>query len=264
MHFGSARLRPGNFLPAHVISKLALPVRNAQDCRMSRGRSLSCMLALLTTASSALVAALPNPQAFESEIQEFEQTDRRTPPPPHPVLFVGSSSFRLWTNVASSFPGHPILNRGFGGSTMRDLLHDFDRLVLPYHPQAVVVYEGDNDLARGDSPASVASDYVEFLDRMERQLPGIPVILLAVKPSGSRASLMGTQQDLNSRLAAFAAHRRNVQFVDTFSPLLNDRGEPNPAFFKADRLHLSQEGYEAWIPKIAAALRTISRGKANR
>ncbi|MFO1462074.1 MAG: SGNH/GDSL hydrolase family protein [Verrucomicrobiota bacterium] len=229
---------------------------------MSAGQLFSRVLPLLIILSGVLRAAPQNPQAFESEIQEYEATDRRTPPPPRPVLFVGSSSFRLWTNAASSFPGQPILNRGFGGSTMRDLLHYFDRVVLPYHPRVVVVYEGDNDLARGDSPAAVASDYVEFLDRMESQLPGIPVLLLAVKPSGSRAALMPAQQDLNSRLAAFAAHRPNVQFVDTFSPLLNDRGEPDPALFKADRLHLNQQGYDTWTPRISAALRAASPGRA--
>ena len=221
------------------------------------------MLPLLAILSRVLVAAPQNSQAFESEIQEYEQTDRRTPPPSHPILFVGSSSFRLWTNVSSAFPGQRILNRGFGGSTLRDLLHYFDRIVVPYQPRAVVVYEGDNDLARGDSPASVASDFVDFLDRMERRLPGTPVLLLAVKPSGSRAALLGVQQDLNSRLAAFATHRRNVLFVDTFSPVLNTRGEPDPAFFNADRLHLNRRGYEAWTPPIAAALRRVSPEKVN-
>lgn len=230
---------------------------------MSRGRFTSCLPALLTILSGVLVAAPQNPQAFESEVRKYEQTDRRTPPPPHPILFVGSSSIRLWTNAATSFPGYPTLNRGFGGSTLRDLLHYFDRLVLPYHPRAVVVYEGDNDLARGDSPASVASDFVEFLDRMERQLPGTPVILLAVKPSESRAELLEAQQNLNARLSAFAAHRGNVLFVDTFSPLLNDHGEPDPTFFNADRLHLNRRGYEVWAPRIAAALQGLSSEKVN-
>jgi lysophospholipase L1-like esterase len=229
---------------------------------MTCGRRLSGVLPLLILVSNMLRAASQNPQAFESEILDYEQADRRTPPPPHPVLFVGSSSLRLWTNLSSAFPGQPVVNRGFGGSTMQDLLHSFDRLVVPYRPRVVVVYEGDNDLARGDSPASVASDFVEFLDRMERQLPGTPVLLLAVKPSGSRAALMAAQQDLNSRLAAFAVHRRNVLFVDTFSPLLNDRGEPDPALYNADRLHLNRRGYEAWTPAIAGALRVVSSGKA--
>ncbi|MBL9173568.1 MAG: hypothetical protein JNL10_08545 [Verrucomicrobiales bacterium] len=219
------------------------------------------MLPLLIILAATLGASPRNPQAFESEILAFEQTDRRTPPPPHPVLFVGSSSILRWTNASAAFPDQPVLNRGFGGSTMRDLLHSFDRLVLPYRPRAVVVYEGDNDLARGDAPASVASDFVEFLERMDRQLPATPVILLAVKPSGSRAALRAAQQDLNSRLAAFAAHRPNVLWVDTFSPMLDDRGEPDPDLFDADRLHLNRQGYEKWIPRIAAALRIVSRGR---
>lgn len=209
---------------------------------------------------SDLHAAEPrDPAEFEPEIRKYEIVDRRTPPPAHAILFTGSSSIRLWTNVASAFPGEVILNRGFGGSTLRDLLFYFDRIVLPYRPRAVVVYEGDNDLARDASAGSVAAEAIELLDRVERQLPGTPVIFLAVKPSPSRRPLLKAQQDLNQRLKAFARHRPGVLFADTFSPILDVHGEPDPQYFRPDGLHLNSLGYAAWQPAIAMALQQLHR-----
>jgi lysophospholipase L1-like esterase len=205
-----------------------------------------------------LHAAEPrDPAEFEPEIRKYEIVDRRTPPPIHPILFTGSSSIRLWTNLASTFPGEVILNRGFGGSTLKDLLFYFDRIVLPYHPRAVVVYEGDNDLARDVGVASVAADAIKLLDRVKRQLPGTPVIFLAVKPSPSRRTLLKAQQDLNERLKAFARHRPGVLFADTFSPILDASGQPDPRYFQSDGLHLNSLGYAAWQPAIATALQQL-------
>lgn len=209
---------------------------------------------------SDLLAAEPrDPSEFEPEIRKYEIVDRRSPPPTRPILFTGSSSIRLWTNVAAAFPGEVILNRGFGGSTLRDLLFYFDRIVLPYRPGAVVVYEGDNDLARDATAASVAADAIELLDRVERQLPGTPVIFLAVKPSPSRRPLLKAQQDLNERLKAFARRRPGVLFADTFTPILDNRGEPDPRFFQPDGLHLNSLGYAAWQPAIATTLQQLHR-----
>ena len=197
---------------------------------------------------------------FEPEIRQFELADRQTPPPRGPVLFVGSSSIRLWTNLPAVFPGNPVLNRGFGGSTMRDLLLHFDRVVTPYRPQMIVVYEGDNDLARGATPGAVASDVLEFLDRVERQLTGTPVILLGVKASPSRRSLMQAQRDLNARMAGFARRRPNIEFADTFTVVLGPDGEPDPAYFEPDALHLNAAGYAAWTPVIERAIHRARTG----
>ena len=214
--------------------------------------------AMILMILSDLHAAEPrDPAEFESEIRKYEIVDRRTPPPARPILFTGSSSIRLWTNLASTFPSEVILNRGFGGSTLKDLLFYFDRIVRPYHPRAVVVYEGDNDLARDVGVASVAADAIKLLDRVERQLPGTPVIFLAVKPSPSRRTLLKAQQDLNERLKAFARHRPGVLFADTFSPILDAFGQPDPQYFQSDGLHLNSLGYAAWQPAIATALQQL-------
>ena len=107
-----------------------------------------CVLCFL---SSVLKA-----QGFESEIRAFEQADIVSPPPANPVLFVGSSSIRVWPDLPGDFPDYPVMNRGFGGSQMSDVLYYFDRIVAPYDPAIILVYEGDNDLAAGKSFAHLS------------------------------------------------------------------------------------------------------------
>lgn len=191
---------------------------------------------------------------FEPEVLKFEALDRRTPPPPRPILFVGSSSIRLWTNLPSSYQGKTVLNRGFGGSTYQDLLRYFNRIVLPYGPSVMVVYEGDNDLADGRSPAEIAQNLGIFLDRALTELRGTSVVLLTVKPSPSRKHLMEAQMEFNSRLRRMAQSRKGVFVADVASPLLDPQGQPDPRFFAPDRLHLNAAGYEAWRKPVFEAI----------
>jgi lysophospholipase L1-like esterase len=198
---------------------------------------------------------------FEGEVRKYELIDRRTPPPPHPVLFTGSSSVRLWTNLVSDFPNRPVLNRGFGGSEMSDLVAYFDRLVLPYHPALVVVYEGDNDLAAGKPVDEVYTEFLKFLQRVRIALPGTPVALMAAKPSPSRQQWMANQRDLNARLEALARSSPGVFFIDTFHPLLDATGVPIPEYYQDDKLHLTPAGYAVWQRVVETALnRTLPTG----
>ncbi|HTH46991.1 MAG TPA: SGNH/GDSL hydrolase family protein [Candidatus Limnocylindria bacterium] len=196
---------------------------------------------------SDLFADQPHePTVFEPEIRKFEVVDRRTPPPAHAILFTGSSSIRFWTNLTADFPKRVVLNRGFGGSHMSDLLHYFDRVVVPYHPRAIVVYEGDNDLAGGKTPAVVLKDYQEFVGRVEKQLPGTPVIFLAVKPSRARVAQIGIQREFNASLKAYAAGHAGLSFIDTFTPILDAAGQPRADLLREDGLHLNPKGYALW------------------
>lgn len=199
-------------------------------------------------------AGLPSTNRFEPEVLKFEALDRRLPPPPRPILFVGSSSIRLWTNLPTSIQARPVINRGFGGSRFKDLLRFFNRLVLPYGPSVLVVYEGDNDLAEGQTPAEIAQDLAVFLDRAETELRGTAIVLLTVKPSPSRKHLLEAQMEFNQRLKTMAAARQRVRVVDVASPLLDSHGKPDPRFFGADQLHLNADGYEAWRKPVLDAI----------
>ncbi|MCX6862310.1 MAG: GDSL-type esterase/lipase family protein [Verrucomicrobia bacterium] len=210
------------------------------------------LLLILLVPLNAAESASTN--RFEPEVLKFEALDRRVPPPPRPILFVGSSSIRLWTHLPTSIHGRPVLNRGFGGSRFKDLLRFFNRVVLPYGPSVVVVYEGDNDLAEGQTPAEIAQDLAVFLERAETELRGTSILLLTVKPSPSRVHLLEVQSEFNRRLKLLPQSHPRVRVIDVASPLLDSQGKPDPRFFAADRLHLNADGYEAWRQPVLDAI----------
>ena len=149
----------------------------------------------------------PDPARWDAEIGAFARADAV---PERPIVFVGSSSFRLWETLAADLPGLPVVNRGFGGSHLSDLNAWFERLVVPIRPSVVLMYEGDNDLASGKSPEQFLSDVLTFRDLMARHLPGVPVGFLAIKPSPSRERLLPAQAEANRQL------RRICDREDTF------------------------------------------------
>ena len=100
---------------------------------------------------------------WEPEIRAFEASDRTNPPAKHAILFVGSSSIRLWKTLAKDFPNARVINRGFGGSRIADSTAFADRIIFPYEPRTIVFYAGDNDLAEGRTPEQVAADYQAFV-----------------------------------------------------------------------------------------------------
>lgn len=221
--------------------------------------AVAILLFMFPVFSATNSSAEVDPKRFEPEIRKFEIVDQRNPPPPRAVLFTGSSSIRLWDTLSKDFPKHRVINRGFGGSHMSDLNFYFDRIVKPYRPSLIVVYEGDNDLAAGKSVDAVYADYLHFLKRVRTELPGTPVLLLAAKPSPSRTPLLGSQRDLDHRLQQLASTTPDIHFIDTFRPLVDADGNPRRDLFRDDFLHLNAKGYALWRALIAPVLDRILR-----
>lgn len=228
----------------------------------NRNRRIAGLLAVVLLSMIPLIdARAQDPTRFEADIQAFESIDRVSPPPADPVLFVGSSSIRMWTDVAAAFPDYPVMNRGFGGSYMSDLLYYFDRVVAVYEPALILVYEGDNDLAGGKSVDVVYSEYVEFLAKVKKQLPAADVAFIAVKPSPSRIAVLEAMRQLNARLEALAENDSDLWFIDVFTPMLDGAGQPRAELFGSDMLHMNATGYALWKNIVGAMLDEWSAGK---
>ena len=217
-------------------------------------RSSIAALALGSIVSAASAAAPPSPTRWESEIRQFEEQDRTNPPKPGCILFTGSSSIRLWTTLAADFPKRPVLGRGFGGSEMSDLNHYVDRVVLPYAPRHILVYEGDNDLGNGKTSAQVLADFQTFVSRVRARLPRVRIDYIAIKPSKARWKLLDQIKATNDSIANWAKSQRRVGYIDTFSPMLTSTGELRIGLFREDGLHLNAEGYAVWTAIIRKKL----------
>lgn len=194
--------------------------------------------------STPLLAAEPADK-WEKAIADFEAQDRQSPPPKDAILFVGSSSIRLW-DLKKSFPDLPAINRGFGGSQMSDVVRYAGRIVTPYKPRAIVLYEGDNDLANGRKPEEVATDFDAFLKLVRADLPETPMIVIGCKPSPKRWALIDQQRTANRLLAERCKADGHCTFLDVERPMLGAGGEPRPELFVEDKLHLNDKGYELW------------------
>lgn len=199
-------------------------------------------VALLLFVSTNLLAQNP----FEKEILSYEKQDSLSMPAKGQVLFIGSSSFRLWKTFDADMQGMPpAFNRGFGGSTLADALYYFDRMVVKYKPKWVIMYEGDNDLAKGKLPQQIAAEYDEFKARLNKQVPGAKLVFVAARPSIARTALVEKQKELNALIKA-----KGDYFIDMHSPFFLPDGTLMQDIFVADKLHLNEKGYVIFAKQI--------------
>lgn len=201
--------------------------------------------------STPTAAARATEPWYESEIRAFEAADRAAPPAPGQVLFVGSSSIRLWTTLAQDMHPAPVINRGFGGSKTGEVLAVFDRIVPITRPGAIVYYCGDNDLGTDNTDSRSAADgFIEF-DRRARALwPDIRVFYIAIKASRARWSNWPAMQRANELVRAYCERTPGAVYLDTVTPTLLADGTPDPSIFEKDGLHLNAKGYEIWTSVI--------------
>jgi lysophospholipase L1-like esterase len=222
---------------------------------------LSRRILLLLVASYVLAdvvlaepAADPDPNRFAGAIKAFEEWDSRNAVPAEPILFVGSSSIRMW-RTRESFPDLPVVNRGFGGSHISDVIHFAQRIVLPYRPKLIVFYAGDNDVAGGKSAQRVLDDYLRFTRLVHARLPRTRIIFITIKPSGSRWALWPEMNRANELVKASCKKDARLFFADLAAPLLGPDGRPDPELFLDDQLHLNARGYAAWTKVLNPLIR---------
>jgi len=198
---------------------------------------------------------------WETAIARFEQQDRKEPPPKNGVLFVGSSSIRLW-DLRKSFPGKSYLNRGFGGSEIADSIHFADRLIMKHEPRIVILYAGDNDLDRGKTPERVHADFKAFAAKIHSELPRTGILFIAIKPSLRRWKLVDSIREANRLIGTTCGTDKRLSFVDIFRPMLGTDGRPRPELFVKDGLHLSEAGYKLWSSKVLASIEQMEAASA--
>lgn len=200
------------------------------------------------------------PGTWEPEIAGYEREDRRSPPPAGAVVFVGSSSIRMWSTLACDMAPLVVLNRGFGGAQMDAVLHFAPRIVLRYRPRAVVLCAGENDLEahRGKSPERVLDDVRRFADLLADACPHARLYLLAIKPSPARAAVWPVVRRCNGMLRAFALEDPRRSWIDVATPTFDEAGRRRAELFLDDGLHLSPAGYAMWTsvlrPRLVADL----------
>jgi lysophospholipase L1-like esterase len=191
---------------------------------------------------------------FEQEIQTFEAADKAAMPPKNAVLFVGSSSIRLWPDLAADFDPMPVINRGFGGSTIPEVRYYAGRIIWKYEPRVIVFYCGENDIAEETPIAVVFQNFKKFIGEVEHHLPGTEVVFISAKPSPNRWPLWRSFQQFNNMAEQFALNRERLHYEDISGTLLSENGEPDKSLFVEDMLHMNRRGYEKWVEVLKPVL----------
>jgi lysophospholipase L1-like esterase len=216
--------------------------------------------ALCALAGLALAQETENSHTqWEKAISDFEAQDKEHPVAPGGILFLGSSSIRMW-DLEKSFPGRPVLNRGFGGSQIADSLYFFDRVVLPYKPSTIVFYAGDNDIAREKSAEVVTADFKALTAKVWEHFPETRILFIGIKPSTARWNLYPEMKKVNEAIGQWAQAEKRVLLVDVENVMLGEDGLPRQELLQKDGLHMTEEGYAAWTKLLAPLLPAPTAG----
>lgn len=213
-----------------------------------KNRLLFVLTLLLISCVSSIAQTTPytREKEWEKEIGAFAEIDRKQTPPKDAVLFAGSSSIAIWTNLREDFPNLNVINRGFGGSHLEDLNFFAPKIVLPYKPKIIVVYSGENDIEAGQSAENVLADFKAFIGFRDRNLPKTPIVFISLKPSLLRWEKWPEMKRANDLIKAEIKYHRHVRFADLAAKMFGPDGNPLSGIFLADGLHMNAKGYAIW------------------
>lgn len=223
--------------------------------RASRWCSFGVLLVGFLVAESRSFA-----QAFQADINRWTTQDALDPPIEGAILFTGSSSIRRYEQLTRDFSDYHVLQRGFGGSQFEDLNGFVDDIVIPYNPGAIVVFEGTNDTASGESSAEVFADYQNFVNLVHTSRPGTPIFFLGIAATPGRFDCCQVRNaEINASVANFAASNPALHYIDLPSAF-NALNPPDGPDFRAlfvDSIHLNRQGYDLWTSVIKPQLETV-------
>ena len=202
-----------------------------------------CLLIAITC-----FAIVAEAQPFANEIANFKKKDAALFPPSNAILFVGSSSFTKWTDVQNYFPNSTIINRGFGGSTLVDVIRYEQDIIFPYHPKQIVIYCGENDVASSGTISAklVLERFKKLYTDIRIEMPDVPVLFVSLKPSPSRWQMRDRMTGANRLIKKYLKKKKNTAFVSVWNAMLGEDGKPLPDIFISDNLHMNAKGYAIW------------------
>jgi len=191
-------------------------------------------------------STLTQQEKWEQKIQRYEQLDAQYPPPPDVILFVGSSTIENWKTLKDDFSDKAILNRGVSGTKTIDLYNYRDRLITPYDPKQIFIYEGDNDIGLRWSTERIVAQFALLFNAIRKEKPNAEIIFISIKPSPRRLKDKNQVEEVNAEIQRFIAKQERAKYADVYTEMLEANGDLIPAYYREDGLHLTAEGYDVW------------------
>lgn len=189
-----------------------------------------------------------DPLVWQEDISALESKTRGLYGPGEGVVFLGSSSIRLWSNLVEDMAPIGVIQHGFGGAKLNDVVYYAQRLVNAYQPRAVVIFVGTNDIHPGASktPEVLLASYQTLVRKIRADRADLPVFYIGITPSTMRWSVWPIAQATNQLIEDWSAKDPKLYFIDTSPALMGSDGEPDSANYRLDGLHLNEEGYRIW------------------
>ena len=195
-----------------------------------------------------------DPLRFEAEIDHLDSIDYDFDQSKSIILFTGSSSIRKWDSLSVYFPEHQIINNGFGGSQMSDLLYYADVLIIKHAPDKVFIYEGDNDIADDKNIDEIMVTTKKLVKRLKKEISGVEIVFISAKPSLARWELKNEYLELNSAIKDYCSSKSYLTYANVWDIMLDTYGSPKADLFVKDGLHLNEKGYDLWAKELGKYL----------
>lgn len=197
-----------------------------------------------------------NPR-FEKEIQAFEQQDKENGIDKREILFVGSSSIRMWTTLTEDMQPYKVLNRGFGGATTSEVIQFYDRIIKPYKPKIIVIYVGENDISEGGKPNQTVFLTRELFSKIHKDFKKSKIVYISMKPSISRWNLWEDFKKGNAEIRKICESNKRLFYLESADVMLNEDGSIRKDIFIEDGLHMNAKGYEDWTKMVKSLIDKI-------
>jgi lysophospholipase L1-like esterase len=189
---------------------------------------------------------------FEDYIENFRRFDSRNTLAKKPILFIGSSSIVYW-ETSTYFPDFPIINRGFGGASIPEIIYYYNDVVKKHKPSMVVIY-CDIDVENGKSPDVAVNAFKELVDKIETDFPQIQILILSMKPTliddFLGEDVRKNKIITNNMLKSYCIDKENLHYIDITNSMFLSDGSLKSDIFLSDGMHLNELGYDLWSPII--------------
>jgi len=177
------------------------------------------------------------------------------------ILFVGSSIFHRWTNLAAQMAPLPVTNRAIDGLQTTDMLRMLDSIVLPSRPQVIAYYCGSNDIDAGEPAAVIVDRIRQFVDRVAAALPETRVVFVSINRAPEKRGRWDVVDEVNRQIAGDAARAKHLQYVDVNPVLFNADATPRIELYVSDQLHFRPAAYDAFAKILKPVLTAAFEGK---
>ncbi|MFK7831825.1 MAG: GDSL-type esterase/lipase family protein [Winogradskyella sp.] len=224
---------------------------------------IGCLLAI-TTSCSPLKRYTGTAKTFESQVRDLERRDRTETFPEDYILYIGSSSIRLWDSIHKDMAPYHSVKRGYGGAHFYDLIQFTERLVTPHKKAKALVCFVANDLTgvwdepkTKVTPKEVNRLFRYFTKQVEKIAPEMPIFLIEITATPSRWNIWRKTSKANDLMKTYCETKDNLHFISTSQEFLDENQQPRPELFVEDQLHLNREGYKLWTQIIKSNLDRI-------